>query len=558
MSGRIDYSSKDLFTRETDVRKDLLSDPLTAGTEGLGKVAYAKQVLSNVKHSIAVKFNRLVEVIFFKGEWVNNKNTLAKLDKNITNLTSEIKEHASELTKEDFDFIHAGIAEMKRINQLLAKKGAYRESVDKIENDFDELEKAARNAENENIKNRLIEPRQQFRREGTKLTSPRYLEDFKKASPKSGESSGKGKAKTYEDIESQIKGPVKSKVKSRSDETEGKKTKRKEKEKDVGKGKEKDVEKEKEEEIVELVREQKPRSKRAETGSLAMVRRGEFDEEFEITQKKAAPDALKNEVGAKLKSIIDEAYSILISNEDDDDEKAPTDSYLLFSLSQGRTAFGYSPETSAENIRLREIQQKDYANVSVEELKKDVDEAIKIMTKGFTQKTTLNRAQKEPPAEIKGQMDGLKVMSDHLFQTRVSEINSSVNKLREKIQKDLVETIKIAYGGGENPKDWEKSPMYKGLNTGITGYFMHSDDNNTLISSANSVYQKEMTKFPRQMFIEKSNLVIESLRKGIGKLKGADKKHVETALSGKLESLEQRLHKLKELPTTRENPGVKG
>jgi hypothetical protein len=86
-----------------------------------------------------------------------------------------------------------------------------------------------------------------------------------------------------------------------------------------------------------------------------------------------------SEFKKNLRQLIEEAYSIRMPND-------PSKSYLEESLGQGMTSMFRHPSSSSENNTLKSLREAHYtAKLSHAQLQKDMDVAVRIITKGLTQ-----------------------------------------------------------------------------------------------------------------------------------------------------------------------------
>lgn len=117
--------------------KKYLGPTLTAGIDRKQSIGtIAGKFVSNIGQIAKEKFYRIIS-LFTKGEWINNKTVMNKLDRNIKDLKASLKEASQEL---DIGLINRAVHEMRETCNLLRKSGANEESVIKIGADLAELE----------------------------------------------------------------------------------------------------------------------------------------------------------------------------------------------------------------------------------------------------------------------------------------------------------------------------------------------------------------------------------------------------------------------------------
>jgi hypothetical protein len=401
-------------TTTADVQK-YLSPTLKKDTEGLEGKAYIGKIFSNLGKIAEVKFHRIMHTaskIFQGGEWINNKAVLKKLEQNFKDISNQAKN--GEISTDDKREISQGIGTMRAVCDLLKgtvskKDQALRESLQTVEGDLNKLEEEVFGKQEDIMPEPLTVRKENERKEAEVTKKEESLKkkegikakEFEDTRPKTLGEKEKGarEYKEFEDVRAKDREYASDKkavarekfadhlIKHRAERLE---------DKDIR-------ELEVPDDLAEKI------SKRDPNAYKKIAHKAGYEEEaatieafgrMEISTDKE----LREEAQVKLRELIKDAYEVKDGN---------GKSYLEISLGQTRASTFRSPKDSTENKQLADIAKKDYAKAPVDQMKKDIDSAVKTIRKGFEQ-AMYDEDGMGVPDEVQGLIDELEELKANL------------------------------------------------------------------------------------------------------------------------------------------------
>lgn len=137
-----------------DLKKYIEPD-LLSGTQKLKGGQFLGKVISNMKNSIITKFHRL-ETLITKGEWINNKAVVSKIQKNVADITARIHKEPGSVV-DSHQMFHINIGQMKALCKQLNELGVVANAEDVIHS-LDELDQEIANTETAPQEKKAVSP----------------------------------------------------------------------------------------------------------------------------------------------------------------------------------------------------------------------------------------------------------------------------------------------------------------------------------------------------------------------------------------------------------------